>query len=238
MSNGPVLFTRPRHDITTRYLYFWNQKAIDLAAKIIYSPTETDVLTIWKRIIFFFRKVRFSVINFFTHEVIDLKANTANRLEFAHQLDDYKPKLIFLNGHGNANTVTGDQNLPLVDKFNVQILTGSIVYAFSCQSAKNLGPLAVSKGVNAYLGYDEDFVFLIDEKSKPEQDQTAKNFLNPAMQITYSLINGKTPTSAHQDSQDAYNAIISNLSTSETSAEDRQMLPYLVWNRDHQVCLE
>ncbi len=223
-----ALFTRPSHDITTQYLYYYNQKAVTLAKKTL-RQKGNGVKAIWQSILGFFG---------LNTNVIDLKKTKANRLDFSHKMKTNLPELVFLNGHGAAGSVTGDQNRPLVDSSNAHILKDKVAYAFSCQSAKTLGPKAVAAGAQAYLGYDEDFVFLVDEAGKPKSDQTAGTFMQPAMEISHKLIEGQSPQEAWQESQNAFENQISRLSASEVSEQDRQMLPYLVWDRDHQVCLE
>ncbi len=43
------------------------------------------------------------------------------------------------------------------------MLKEKIVYAISCQSAKNLGKKSIKSGTKSYImGYDDDFIFVFD----------------------------------------------------------------------------
>ena len=59
-------------------------------------------------------------------------------------------------GHGLKSRLQGSST-DLIDSFNVSLASGSIVIAFACWSAHTLGPGAISAGVEAYLGFDEQF---------------------------------------------------------------------------------
>src|SRR3989338_250123 len=85
--------------------------------------------------------------------VCDLVREKANRAEFEGRVKKIKPKVIFLNGHGCDDCVTGHDNnvLVSVDK-NHNILNNKITYALSCNSGKKLGPKVVENGTATYIG--------------------------------------------------------------------------------------
>ncbi len=205
-----VLITRPNHDITTNYLFYWSLILIDQATR---------------------KK----------ENVADLSKKRANAKEFASVVRKLNPQLIILNGHGNTSTVTGYDNEPLVELGkNHHLLKGAVVYARSCKSASNLGVHAVNSGCKAYIGYDDDFVFVTEDAktTRPLTDKTAKLFLDPANQVAISLLKGHSPTEANRRSKDMYKRTIQKLMSSTSKKEDAELIPNLVWDYLHQVCLE
>lgn len=205
-----MLITRPNHDVTTNYLFYWSISLINLAEE---------------------RKI----------SVSDLAKKRANLKEFTSVILKTKPTLIVLNGHGDDSVVTGYNNEALVNTDNSQsLLNGSIVYARSCRSARKLGPQAVLSGCKAYVGYDEDFVFVSEEAkvSHPLDDRTAQLFLEPSNQVVISLLKGHSPAESNRRSKEAYKRNIQKLMSSSSSKEDVELIPNLVWNYMHQVCLE
>ena len=207
MSN--LLITRPNHDVTTNYLYYWSQKILDVA-------NEKGIRT------------------------VDLKGKRANKKEFTSVINKIKPHLVILNGHGDDRTITGFDNKILLEVgSNEKLLEGKIAYAVSCSSAKMLGPKCINSGTHAYIGYTDDFAFIIDESkiTKPLEDKTACLFLEPSNQVAISLIKGNNTSSSYKRSQEFFKRNISHLLTSESPKEEKEALPYLLWDMRNQVCL-
>lgn len=204
-----ALVTQPNYDYTTRYISAWAQKAVDLAKGKGIS-------------------------------VICLKEARANKREFESVIRKTQPKFIFINGHGDERSVTGQDGEVLVKvRVNEGILNRSVVYALSCQSAKVLGKESVKSGADAYLGYEEDFIFLYDERCRtnPKIDKTAKLFLDPSMALPVSLFKGHSTGQAYGNSQNEYRRTIVSLLSSEASSEQRTYIGYLIWDMKSQVCL-
>lgn len=208
MSNVLVII-RPDHDPTTNYISAWSKYIIEHARK--------------KNI-----------------GVVDLRGNKANRRLFESIIVKTKPSLIVLNGHGDENTVAGYDNKPIVTVgVNERILKNTITYALSCQSGKKLGKKAVGAGAKAYIGYDDDFIFIIDENSisKPLNDKTAALFFEPSNAVAVSLLKGNTAGASSERSKQMFRKNIRQLLTSESPQQEKDALPYLAWNMNHQVCL-
>lgn len=205
-----MLITRPNHDVTTNYLFYWSISLINLAKR---------------------RNIPIS----------DLAQKRANLKEFTSVILKTKPTFIVLNGHGDDSVVTGYNNETLVDIDNSQsLLNGSVVYARSCKSARKLGPQAIISGCKAYVGYDEDFVFVSEaaKVSHPLEDKTAQLFLEPSNQVVISILKGHSPAESNRRSKEAYKRNIQKLMSSSSSKEDVELIPNLVWDYMHQVCLE
>ncbi|MFH1537286.1 MAG: hypothetical protein ABID45_04815 [Patescibacteria group bacterium] len=206
MSNK-VLITRPRHDITTRYLFAWAEKIVNFAQKKHF-------------------------------DVLDLSKERANKKEIISMLKKMEPFLVFCNGHGDKNLVAGHDNEVLLEVGENERLTKSkIIYALSCKSAKKLGPKCIKAGALAYIGYDDDFVFIHEEKTtRVLGDKIAALFLDPSNQIMISLLKGHTSKEAYERSQSYFKKNIQKLVNSES--EDNNLVPFLLWDREHQVCLD
>lgn len=205
-----LLITRPSFDLTTRYISAWAKKIIMLA------------------------KEKGSI-------VFDLDKKRANRQEFESMIRKEEPSLIFLNGHGNYNLIAGQDNeeLILAGK-NERILKKKIVYALSCRSGKILGPSSIKSGAIAYIGYDEDFIFLYNERNqaRPGQDKTAEIFLEPSNQVMVSLLKNHKPRESHQNSKKSFIRLIRRLLSSQSSSLESSAVRYLIWDMQHQVCCE
>ncbi|KKU25504.1 MAG: hypothetical protein UX37_C0020G0004 [Microgenomates group bacterium GW2011_GWA2_46_16] len=205
-----MLITRPNHDITTNYLFYWSTLLIEQAKK------SGKVVT-------------------------DLNQKRANAKEFASVVKKTRPAMIVLNGHGDHSTVTGYDNEPLVTKNdNPEILAGTVVFARACQSALELGEEAVKRGCKAYIGYNDDFVFVTEDgkETHPLQDSTAKLFIEPSNHVVISLLKGHSPSEANSRSRAMCLKTIQKLMSSSASQDDSELVPNLAWNYAHQVCLE
>lgn len=202
-----MLVTRPYHDETTHYLYHWSSLTFETARK---------------------QKIN----------VIQLNKDRASRSLLESIIEKTDPVLIFLNGHGNADQVTGHDLEVLLDVGNNEgLLRYRITYALSCSSAKNLGPKSILAGAKSYIGYDEDFIFYYDVNSisKPLFDKTASLFLEPSTMIVNMLLKGHTTSEAHIRSKAMFLQNIQNLLNS--SSAEAYLIPWLLWDMQHQVCL-
>lgn len=102
---------------------------------------------------------------------------TRPRYEITTVINKTKPELIVLNGHGDADLITGQDNEILIKTGeNEGLLTGKIIYALSCRTAKILGPKSIEKKTKCYLGYTEDFVFFCH-----------REFFSPSLALGYAV---------------------------------------------------
>jgi hypothetical protein len=151
------------------------------------------------------------------------------------------PGLVFLNGHGNENQVTGQDNEALLSLGdNENILKDKTVYALSCRSGKLLGPGSIKSGTSSYIGYEEDFIFLYDEKriNRPREDKTAEIFLEPSNQVMISLLKGHTTKEAHKNSKQSFAKRIRKMLSSQSTRIESSAVRYLIWDMQCQVCHE
>ncbi len=162
----------------------------------------------------------------------------ANCKEVTSILQKKEPLLVFFNGHGDEGCIMGHNNevLLAVGK-NEQLLIFKIIYSLSCRSGKKLGLKGVQIGASAYLGYDDDFIFVRDENKlrTPLEDKTAQLFLEPSNQIMVSMLKGHTAGNSHERSKRNFRKSVLKVASSESY--DNYLIPYLIWNMQHQVCL-
>lgn len=170
--------------------------------------------------------------------VIDLAKDRANKKEFESVLDKKDPTMVFFNGHGDESQVSGQNNEALVDTQDSSRLSGKVVYALACKSGRLLGPTSVEHGAAAYIGYNEDFIFMTepDKRTHPLDDKTAALFSGPSNQVVVSLLKGQTAQEAHTHSRKAFFRSIRKLMTSKTSLADSSALRFLYWDATVQVC--
>lgn len=205
--NKILLITRPKHDITVHYLFYWAKNIIELAKDKSIS-------------------------------VLDLDEKRANCKEVSSMLQKKEPSLVFFNGHGDDDCIMGHDNevLLAVDK-NEQLLSSKIVYSLSCRSGKKLGPKSIQSGTLGYIGYDADFMFFIDNDKliTPLEDKTAELFLKASNQVMICLIKGHSIKYSHERSKKVFRE--NRLKVANSESHDNYLIPYLLWDMQHQVCL-
>lgn len=209
MVQKSLLITRPFYENPTNYLFHWSKPLIDLA-----------------------RTKRF--------DVIDLGEKKAVRKEIEGRLRKVVPNLVVFNGHGSEQIILGQDAEPLIiEGQNESLLSDTIVYTRACLSARSLGVSCIKKGVKAYIGYIEDFIFMFDPAhiTRPLEDKIAELFLGPSNQVVRSLIKGNTARESDESGKKLFLKNIFRLLTSETAKEESETVRYLIWDMRHQICL-
>jgi len=201
------LITRPNHDDIVHYLSIWSKELIDLATKK-------------------------------GKKVIDLTDKKANRNRVTGTLNKAPIRLVMFNGHGDDILVCGQKDEILIESpKDLKFLKDKIIYCRSCNSAKKLGPDSVISGADAFIGYENEFIFVYNTKSltKPLKDKTAALFLIPTNKFVSSLIKGNNVKYAYEKSQEFFRQNIRKLMNSATPDEDRELLRYLFWDYSNQT---
>lgn len=140
-------------------------------------------------------------------KVIDLKGSKANKKELTGRINKLNPSLVVLNGHGNEDSIAGQDNKVLIKSGdNENILHSRITYAVSCCCAKILGHESVKKGNSTFIGYDDDFVFISNRKylSQPLKDKRAKPFMEASNHVAISLLKGHKAIEASNRSKEMF----------------------------------
>ncbi len=171
----------------------------------------------------------------------DLSGKKANKKNFTSYINKNQPHLIFLNGHGAEDKITGFNNETLIALGeNETILSGKVVYARSCKAAKRLGPNCVKNGTLAFIGYKHDFVFQysLTRITRPLTDQIAKLFLEPSNLVIIALLKGNNVKSSYQRSQKAMYKNLSFTLSSKATPTERYSAPFLWRNIKSQVLIQ
>ena len=113
-----------------------------------------------------------------------------------------------------------------------------VIHSFTCSSAALLGNKCIDLGCKAFIGYDSEFIFIIDtaRSTQPLRDEKAKPFLESANQIVISIIKGNSIGEAFEMSQAKYDKWIEYYSA-HYPEEAPHILPWLIWDKIHQVSL-
>ena len=204
-----LFVTRPDHDTSNYYLYLWSKEIIDLCKTM-------------------------------GNKVIDLKGKRANKKEVVGILSKKSPELLFFNGHGSETEIYGYNDEVLIKlKDNHQLICNKIVYARSCQSAKELGKEVANNG-GTYIGYVGDFMFPVDsnKSSTPLKDKLAAPVLEASNEVMINLVKGKSPKEAYDKSQKRSLELFYKLAHSEVPIFINPTLWALISNRQNQVLLE
>lgn len=172
--------------------------------------------------------------------VIDLVKQKANRKEFESRLNKLSPRVIFFNGHGDDETVTGHDNQPLMKRGeNHEYLLGKITYALSCRSAKALGQTVAGTKESTYIGYEDDFTFVCNKDyiTKPKSDPRAKPFMDCSNQVMLALLKNHTAQEATERARELFEQKSMELSLSTANQDDLQAAQCLWWNMNRLKCL-
>lgn len=204
-----MIITRPNHDNTTNYLFMWSKHILTFAK-------EANI------------------------RIVDVSGKKVTKKVLESYIKKIKPIFIMINGHGNNDCVCGQDDEELVrNGVNETIFKDTVVYARSCSSASGLGQTCAANVNTTYIGYTGDFWFMFEEEKlfRPLEDQTAEKFLEPSNYVAISLLKGCTAQEANKRSKNMMKQQILKMFASTASSDAQSMLPLMMWNYNHQVCL-
>lgn len=207
--NKALLITRPNHDPGTNYLFYWAGEVILMAQR--------------KRV-----------------AVLDLSKDKATKKNFDSYLKRNQPKLIFLNGHGYKDSILGFNDEPLISmNKDDHLLNGKIIYARSCDAARELGTSAVQKGALAFIGYIKSYRLGYSPSSitRPLQDKIAELFLIPSNLIPISILKGNSTGHANSNSLKAMRRNFRFMLSSNASPAQRDAARHMWHNIQNQKLL-
>ena len=207
MPNNSMISIRPDYEIATRYGSAWQTYILNAADNVGLPYT-------------------------------DFYGDNANSANFFSGIESQDPILVNIFGHGNYNLIACQNGEYLLQGgVNTNMLAGRVVYDLSCRAGRDLADIAVSEGCVSFLGYNENFIFMVAEGMHPDggmldplNDETARGFFEAHNASIISYINGVDLSTSYYSSQNTFNYWIN-----VWEAIDTQVAGFLMWDRDHQV---
>ena len=135
----------------------------------------------------------------------DFEGKEANKENVSKFILKQNPNLLFLNGHGESDSIYGHNNEILFSsETNIDLLKKRIIYARACNAGVNLGNVAVEGNEGCFIGYNYFFSLWFDERwsAKPSNDKTAALFLEPSNEIVNCLLKGNSTETSNKKSKD------------------------------------
>lgn len=169
--------------------------------------------------------------------VLDVADDKAIKRVFESYLQKQKPQFLFLNGHGSETVVTGQNDAPILNESNFNIIPkDSIVYVRSCDVGSKLGKKLIQRAA-AFIGYSKAFGFyrLNECMRNPLSDPLSKFSFEPSNLVATTLLKGKTAAEAHERSRGAMRRNLQYLLSSKATDLERQCAMPLWWNYKYQV---
>jgi hypothetical protein len=175
--------------------------------------------------------------------VIDLKRENFSEEKVTKHINDKKPRLILLNGHGDEICAMGYNQTPVITlNKNDYLLKDKIAHIISCKTALLLGQFAIDKGCKGYLGY-EGLFHIKNIHPEPDKDKVSKMFKEAVNIASKTLLAGKGIKEAFINSQEVYEKHISackkiyfDISFSDTERDFMQgVIGALEENKKNQV---
>jgi len=110
-------------------------------------------------------------------QIIEDSGAYATKYSFFETLTQHNPDVIIAGAHGDPKTLTG-QALEEVLKScqNNEVLSGRVMCAISCLTGQNLGPDSREKTAEAYIGFVNEFSWIVDTQYPPGSDPSAYSF--------------------------------------------------------------
>lgn len=190
----------------------------------------TTYLCVWSEGIVELAKTKVSTVR-------DLKGPKATRKNLDSYLRARKPSFLFLNGHGDAETIGGHENELLLDTSTA--VEGLVVYARSCDAGQVLGPALVKNPATVFIGYRRKFIFgyLPDHIRAPGKDPLAALFLESSNLVASTLLKGHTAEEAHSRSKGAMYRHFRKMISSNATQEERYASRWMWGNIRSQILL-
>ncbi len=174
------------------------------------------------------------------YRVIDIGGAAATLDNLLDALEKYNFNAIFLGGHGNETTLTG-QNYQQILKacVNDQVMSGNLAYLLSCYTGLELGPSMISKKTQAYVGYNRDFRFMINTDLSPQEDSMtslAQPFQEIVLEIITRILKGQSMGEVYNGGILKCNEWIEKL-FERREYQWGQVIEFLKHNRDALIAL-
>ena len=165
-------------------------------------------------------------------EPVQLFSFLVRRLPF--QLSAPQSDIIIGTGHGSKTSFTGQNEAVILEvgKYNSREVRGKVIKLIACQTAVELGPDLIKNGARAFLGYKDDYVWVMDSDlaSTPWADDLAGTCLMPVIDGLNALLDGKT-------AKESLDVELQGYLKNAVAEEDELIKSCLVFNHDNAVLL-
>ena len=166
-------------------------------------------------------------------EPVQLLGMLVRRLPF--RLAAPQSDIIIGAGHGDVDTFTGQNEAILLEvgNYDPREVKGKVIKLLSCQTGVELGPDLVKNGCAAFMGYTDDYVWVMDSDlaSTPWADKEfAGKCLMPVVDGLNALLDGKT-------AKEALNIELEGYSRNAKVEKDELVKACLEFNRKNAVLL-
>jgi hypothetical protein len=107
-----------------------------------------------------------------------------------------------------------------------------VIILLSCETAQILGPSLINAGAASYIGWKEDFVWIMDADAvyMPWQDKLAEPVILPVIQCVNMVLDGRS-------TGEAYIAMINGFNQNSASEDDELIKSCLQFNSKNAVLL-
>ena len=166
-------------------------------------------------------------------EPVQLLGMLVRRLPF--RLAAPQSDIIIGAGHGDVDTFTGQNEAVLLEvgNYDPREVKGKVIKLLSCQTGVELGPDLVKNGCAAFMGYTDDYVWVMDSDlaSTPWADKEfAGKCLMPVVDGLNALLDGKT-------AKEALNIELEGYSRNAKVEKDELVKACLEFNRSNAILI-
>ena len=142
--------------------------------------------------------------------------------------------IIVGTGHGDEEAFTGQKEVVLlkVGEYDPKDIRGKVIKLLSCQCGLALGPDLVRKGATAFMGYRDDYVWVMDADYlfMPWADPVAALSLMPVVNCINAILDGRRV-------REAFDLELAGYSENAEEEEDELIASCLEFNRDNAVLI-
>jgi hypothetical protein len=125
--------------------------------------------------------------------IIDLYGADATKEKIVQTIQNEKPEVAILGGHGNGNTYTAQELEVIMQACSGdEVMAGTISNFLSCSVGQELLPSIVKKGGIWTVGYQVDFQFIVDTNYPVESDPYAEPFRDVTLTVIKKILDGGT----------------------------------------------
>jgi len=164
-------------------------------------------------------------------EPFQLLGMLVRRLPF--QLAAPQSDVIMGVGHGDVDVFTGQNEAVILEvgRYDPREIEGKVIKLLSCQCGVELGPDLVNNGCTTFMGYKDDYIWVIDADlvSTPWADKEyAGKCLMPVIDGLNALLDGKP-------AREALDIELAGYSRNAEVEEDELIKACIEFNQDNAV---